>query len=381
MKVLYYYPENPLLLNQGNNARALSLLKYFKNRNFQVDFVGEGSNNFTDESISKLKEEELISEGYLLKSMTRKKNQLKYFFLYSLPNKLSGKLKDFDRARFGYRDHFNAILEKNEYDFIIISYVYWVSLINGNPNVKNAKLVIDTHDFLTSQFQNHKRFEIGKYFKKEIDTLKLFDKVLVISNEEKYIFSQFVKKEISIVTHTIEEKNSNIAVKDRKYDLVYVASNNEHNVKAAQWFFKEVFPKIDKKINICVVGRITAFCPDAENITKIDYVENLDAIYQDSKIAICPMLSGTGLKIKVVEALSFGLPIVCNERGVDGMTNKTNNGCLVTNNPEKFANYISKLSADFNFYNEIATKSKVFFNENHSVTTVYNSLDEIFTVS
>lgn len=378
MKVLYYYPENPLLLNQGNNARALSLLKYFKDRKFEVDLVGERANNFTEESISQLKELQLISEGYLLKDFKRKKNQLKYFFFYSLPNKISGKLKDFDRSRFGQRKHFNDILEKNEYDFIIISYVYWASLIKDNPNVKKAKLVIDTHDFLTSQFQNQKKFDLGKYFDKEINTLNLFDKVLVISNEEKYIFSQFVKKEIAIVTHTIEQKNSNIEIADRKYDLVYVASNNEHNVKSAKWFFEEVFPKIDKNITICVVGRITAYCPDGSNISKLEYVENLDSIYQNSKIAICPMLSGTGLKIKVVEALSFGLPIVCNERGVDGMINKTNNGCLVTNDPVKFANYISRLATDLDFYNENSVKAKQFFAENHSVETVYDTLDEVF---
>lgn len=378
MKVLYYYPENPLLLNQGNNARALALLKYFKNRKFKVDFVGEKSSNFTDQSIDQLKEEELISEGYLLKSLTRKKNQLKYFFLYSLPNKLSGKLKDFDRTRFGYKDHFSSILAKNDYDFIIISYVYWVSLIKDNPNIKNAKLVIDTHDFLTSQFQNHKRFQLGKYFEKEIETLKLFDKVLVISNEEKYIFSQFLQNEIAIVTHALPEKFTNYSGNEKKYDLVYVASNNEHNVKSAKWFFEYVFPKLDKNITICVVGRISEYCPEASNITKIEYVENLEAIYQDSKIAICPMLSGTGLKIKVVEALSFGLPIVCNERGVDGMINKTNNGCLVTNNPEKFASYITKLSTDLNYYNKNSESAKNFFIENHSVDTVYDALDEVF---
>ena len=38
------------------------------------------------------------------------------------------------------------------------------------------------------------------------------------------------------------------------------------------------------------------------NIHKIDFVEDLDAIYKHSKIAICPMLTGTGLKIKVIEA-------------------------------------------------------------------------------
>lgn len=379
MRILYFYPENPLLKNQGNNARALALLNYFKNREITVDYVGINDSNFSFDDIENLKKSNLINEGYLLKSLSRKKNQLRYFFLYSLPRKIKNEFKDFNRTRFGQEKLFDDILSKNKYDFIIISYVYWAPLLKNSANINNAKLVIDTHDFLTSQFQNQKEFQLGKYFEKEIDILNAFDKVLVISNEEKFVFSQFVKSEVSIVTHALEE-NFNTLDSSKKYDIVYVASNNDHNIKSAKWFFDEVYPKLDKKLKICVVGRIGKYFNDETNIEKIEFVEDLDSIYAQSKIAICPMLSGTGLKIKVIEAMSFGLPIVCNERGVDGLLNKTNNGCLVTNNPNEFANYIHKLNSDELFYKIQSKNAKEFFNENHSKATTYAKLDEVFKI-
>ena len=201
MKILYFYQENPLVANQGNNARALGILKYFKERNFTVDFVGEKSTVFDNYAVESLKEQQLIANGYLLKDFKRKKNQIKYFFCYSLPNKILKKIKDFDRTRFGQINNFNEILKNNSYDFVIISYAYWSRLVQDNKYIKKARLVIDTHDFLTSQFQINKNFELSKYFEKEIQLLNFFDEVVVISNEENYLFSQFVKGNVITITH------------------------------------------------------------------------------------------------------------------------------------------------------------------------------------
>ena len=66
MKILYFYPENPLLLNQGNHVRAISLLNYFKDRKIEIDFVSEQSENFSQTDIDILKNRKLISNGYLL---------------------------------------------------------------------------------------------------------------------------------------------------------------------------------------------------------------------------------------------------------------------------------------------------------------------------
>lgn len=376
MKLLYFYPENPASLNQGNNARAFALLQYFKSRNHKVDYVGIASKSFSYEDLESIKNAHLIEKGFLLRRDKRISKALSYLITYAIPNKLKGRIRDFDRTRFGHKEQFSKILKDNQYDYIIISYAYWAELIRKNKYLKEAKLIIDTHDFLSSQFQNQKRFNLGKYFCKEIEILNLFQKVWVISSDENYVFSQFVSSKVYTIPHALEPKFQLNSTK--KYDLVYVASSNEHNVKSAQWFFEKVYPKLNPNLSICVVGKINECIPELSNVTKIHFVEDLNQVYSESKVAICPMLSGTGLKIKVVEALSFGLPVVCNPRGIDGLLNKTNNGCLVAEDATTFSKHIEQLLINAHFYEQQQALAKHFFINFLSTEVVYSELDNVF---
>ena len=376
MKILYFYPENPTTSNQGNNARAFALLQYFKNRNHKIDYIGIASKSFSEVDLEAIKNANLIENGFLLKRDKRISKTLSYLFTYAIPNKLKGRIRDFDRTRFGHKNQFSKILEDNQYDYIIISYAYWAELIRENKHLKEAKLIIDTHDFLASQFQNQKRFNLGKYFNKEVELLNLFQKIWVISSDENYVFSQFVSSDVITIPHALEVKFQLNSTK--KYDLVYVASSNEHNVKSAKWFFEEVYPKLNTTLSICVVGKINEYIPELPNVTKIHFVEDLNQVYSESRVAICPMLSGTGLKIKVVEALSYGLPVVCNPRGIDGLINKTNNGCLVTVDASIFSKYIEQLLTDNNFYEQQQALAKNFFANYLSTEVVYSELDNVF---
>ena len=377
MKVLYFYPENPGFLNQGNNARAFALLQYFKTKGYKIDYVGIASKSFSYVDLEPLKTTDLIENGFLLRRDKRISKTLAYLFTYAIPNKLKGRIRNFDRTRFGHKEQFLKILKVNQYDYIIISYAYWAELIRDNKYLKNAKLILDTHDFLTSQFQNQKRFNLGKYFTKEIELLNLFQKVWVISSDENYVFSQFVSSDVITISHALNAKFQSRS-KNKKYDLVYVASSNDHNVKSAKWFFEEVYPKLNSSLSICVVGKINDHISNFPNVTKMHFAEDLNQIYSESKVAICPMLSGTGLKIKVVEALSFGLPVVCNLRGIDGLINKTNNGCLVTEDATTFSKYIELLLTDDIFYLNQQVLAKDFFEKHLSVDVVYSELDNVF---
>lgn len=379
MKILYFYPENPLLSNQGNHVRAISILNYFKDRKIEVDFVSEQSDNFSHKEIEILKSENLISAGFLLKKYKRKNNKIQYFFKYSLPNKFLNQIKLFNRIRFGHQKAFNTILKENSYDFIIISYACWAELIKNNTNLKNAKTVIDTHDFLTAQFKNHKTFQLGKFFEKEITLLKMFNKILVISIEEKYLFSQFTNSEVHLATHSLPN-NFDKTLENKKYDIIYVASENEHNKKSIKWFFEKVYPLLNKNLKILIIGSIIDSIDEYPNVEKIKFVKVLDDFYSNSKVVICPMLSGTGLKIKVIEALSFGLPVVCNDKGIDGFLNKTNNGCLVTNSPIEFSNYINELLTNLAFYEKTSNLAKEYFLHNNDTTAAYIKFDKIFQV-
>src|SRR5690606_38412236 len=160
-----------------------------------------------------------------------------------------------------------------------------------------------------------------------IQLISLFDESWLLSSDEKFIFSQFAAKTIHRFVPLMFRKNEAnlLAIAQKKYDIIYLASDNRHNIRSAEWFFKEVYPQLGTDLTICVIGRITSIIPDYKNVIKIPFVEDLSEVYSQSKVAICPMLSGTGIKVKTVEALSYGLPVVSTERGLDGLPSRFNN--------------------------------------------------------
>src|SRR3546814_174278 len=162
------------------------------------------------------------------------------------------------------------------------------------------------------------------------------------------------------------------------HDLIYVASDNPHNLIAAEWFFKEVHPRLPERLRMCVIGKISAHIADHPNVVKIPFAEDIGPYYAQSKVAICPILSGTGIKIKVVEAITHGLPVVCTTRGTDGMPDKINNGCLTGDDPQEFARNITTLLENPGFYQEQANLAAETFYRHFEKTRCYQKLDEIF---
>jgi glycosyltransferase involved in cell wall biosynthesis len=384
-KVLFFMPDNPLKKNAGNKIRALSFLQYFKSRDIHVDFVSEYFwGEWNQKDIEEFQLSALARNTFIIRRKPSKKNLLNYIFGYKIPNffyrkKLSVFTEVFpELVTFRLKKHFNRILQQNKYDYIFINYASWSSLIEENKHLNSAKTVIDTHDFLTAQHRH--RYSIGSSFQEEIRRLSLFDQVLAISVEEQYIFSQFCQTKVALAPAMLTKPTMNsLGASERKFDIIYVASKNPHNIEAANWFMTEVYPQLPSEINLCFIGQITEYIrKDHVNITLVPFAENLSSYYQDAKIAICPMLSGTGTKIKVIEALSYQLPVVCNLRGVDGMINKSDNGCLVSDDPIEFAQYILDLLNNSKLYYQQSRLAKLTFESNYEQQNCYKRLDSLF---
>lgn len=383
-RVLFFMPDNPLKKNAGNRTRALSMLSYFRSRNFEIDFVSEYFTGRWDETdITAFEQAGLANNTYVIKKKPSKGNILFYLLFYKLPNFFYQNKAWFFPLQFPelvtlrFKKAFNKLLKAKDYDYIFINYASWASLVENNPFTKSAIKVIDTHDFITAQHQ--RKNDIGQSFREEIRRISLFDIALAISVEEQYVFSQFCKNRVVLAPMMLDKPENLNAIEERSFDLIYVASDNIHNRKSANWFFNEVYPLLPTNLNICIIGQINEHLSIQDaNITLVNFAEDLSTYYQNARVALCPMLTGTGTKIKVVEALSYGLPVVCNTRGVDGLINKTNNGCLVSDDPAEFRNNIIKLLTDKSEYKKQAENASAAFYLNYEKKACYKKLDQIF---
>lgn len=383
--ILIVYPHSIFEEKDGINTRYMQLLKYFNAGGFRVDML-------TLQNFKSSWEHYPADKGGLIDELffydfkkgsrgQKQKNKMKNLwarirkripFCYAYTH-----LPDF--AYESMQVQFNQIVKKNRYDFILISYVYWANLLNWAPVKKSVKL-LDLSDFLTlNRFDGSGGdVKIGNLMEEEIRRVNLFDTVMCISEDERFFFSQFALRPRYYYVPFFMKKNNISRHPNPRYDLVFVGSDNPHNREGIKWFFDHVYPLLDESIKILIVGSVSKYIKARDNVMLFKYLEKPGDIYIGSRISICPLLGGTGLKAKVVEALSFGLPVVTTYKGVAGFPAKIDNGCLIADSPGEFANRVHKLLKDKELYDYHSRRALDFFLQNFEESKVYRQLDEIF---
>lgn len=385
-KVLVVYPHNFFAEKSGINSRYIELLRYFRAVDINVDlltlknFKSSWENNQTGPNglVDNIFFYDFKKGARWQSPKNRKQNPLAWLKKYIPFTHAYTNLPDY--AYPGMKKRFNEIIQKKHYDFIIISYVYWAGLIADKTLKGITTTVLDLSDFITlNRFDSAGGdVKIGPMIEEEIRRVNHFDKVMCISEDEKAFFSQFAQRPEYYYVPFFMEKNISPKNENIKYHIMFIGSDNPHNRKGIQWFFENVCPYLFSSIRIVIVGSITKYITPTTNVTCLPLVEKISDIYHRSKISICPLLGGTGMKIKVVEALSFGLPVVTTSKGLAGFSSKIKNGCLVADTPEKFARMIQLLLSDNDFYNQQQKHAEDFFMENFEKSTVYCQLNELF---
>ncbi|WP_163947356.1 glycosyltransferase family 4 protein [Paenibacillus sp. SYP-B3998] len=386
-KVLLIYPHNFLERNMGTNNRVYEIAKFLKSSNFSIDlFSCKNFVSTTFDEFDKYNEEDIIDKLYLYdftytQNFTRKdKIKSKLLQMLSKLLKLDTPLKTLDNwVTPTMQMQYNEILMKNEYDFIVMFYVYTGELLRTADS--KFKKIYFMEDLLSvGHYISGLSDEIGGPLNCEIDRLKQFDDIICISYDEKIFFEKILRnKNLHYLPHLINEKNNGIDTSQKTIDLLFIGYDNFYNIEGMQWFFKNVYPQLNSNINITIVGKVVEHIDlNYENVTKVGYIKDLDEIYSKTKISICPLLNGTGMKVKVIEAMSYGIPVVCTSRGVDGFPDKTRNGCIVSDNPAHFANLINQLFSDSVFYQSKSKEIMQYFKENLSMTQNISKLKDVF---
>jgi glycosyltransferase involved in cell wall biosynthesis len=137
------------------------------------------------------------------------------------------------------------------------------------------------------------------------------------------------------------------------------------NREGILWFVTTIWPMIRKAnppARLIVVGQ------DSEQIGVEDgksgiavtgFQSDLAALYQQAAIAVCPVLSGTGTRIKIIEAAMHGLPVVSTAIGAEGLTFEDGLDIVIADDPTDFAKACAGLLADARRRREIGQAARV----------------------
>lgn len=124
------------------------------------------------------------------------------------------------------------------------------------------------------------------------------------------------------------------------------------NVAAAEWFCQEVWPLVLTQLpdaRLQLVGRnptesVQALADDSVVVTGT--VPDLEPWYSRSMVCVAPLLAGGGSRLKILEALAFGRPVVATSIGVEGLDDLVGHGVRVADEPAAMAKVLTELLLD-----------------------------------
>jgi len=140
----------------------------------------------------------------------------------------------------------------------------------------------------------------------------------------------------------------------RRTELAFVGSGSHFpNADGILWFAKEVMPVLKRKgydLKVNVLGKwgkqIQALLKGTDsNIVFTGYIEDISGFLND-RISIVPIRIGSGMRMKILDSIVAGSPIVTTEKGCEGLPFVDNEDYMIADSPEKFADAIIELLND-----------------------------------
>jgi succinoglycan biosynthesis protein ExoO len=132
--------------------------------------------------------------------------------------------------------------------------------------------------------------------------------------------------------------------------VLFVGSNTAPNIDGLRWFINEAWPRISEQrlsSRLLVAGSVVwSYAPQVAGVRYLGFVPNLDDLYRRAGVVISPLRVGSGLKVKLVEALSWGKAVVATSVTTQGVGPLLDKAVVIADDPDDFASDVVALMND-----------------------------------
>lgn len=362
-------PSHPQ--NHGNRARVFKVCKALQARGYIIHFVYGGLEGLTS-----------VQETAMRRTWDH---------VYTLPGLAPGKIRSLKTHHLiddWYREDITALTQRIikvwDIRICLANYVWFSRWLEDVP--EGIPKILDTHDIFTDRDARLEGDAIkAAWFSttesEEAKALKRADVVLAIQDFEAKHFERITSSPVRILGHLTSPQfvNRKTHAKNSKLNIGLLASDNPINQHSLSLLSHEITanPDLAARCTFHLAGALsTTGAANQPFFTKHGFVDDAAAFHADMDIVINPNIGGTGLKIKSVDALSYGVPFVATSDAMVGI--ETTEPQHLHTDVAALCNGLLSLAANPENLSALAATSHDVFTRYHTVQM--QTLDDLFPI-
>jgi len=218
----------------------------------------------------------------------------------------------------------------------------------------------------------------------------VFDTVLAVCETDKQALLQAAGRalRIHLVPIAIDTDEVRLLVRHPDADrILHLATLLwPPNVDGLLWFLRDVLPRVQARrpqVGVDVVGlgppsAVRAAARADTHVQVTGYVADLKPFVDRAAVMVVPLRAGAGMRVRILNGLAQGLPIVTTSIGCEGIAAVHERHLLIADTPEAFAESVVRLLTDQVLARGLALNGRQLVEEEYDCRSVFRQLDEVY---
>lgn len=232
-------------------------------------------------------------------------------------------------------------------------------------------------------------YEWFKYYLYEKSVFQKFDKIFAVCERDRQLFTKITNgKKIDILPPVIENKKL-MKIKKEDNTLLFAGTLFWHpNRDGTMWFLKKVYPKIQEKkpgIKLWIIG---PYLPNFKPIELkgVEYLgpkspQEVEYFMNRASVFICPITYGTAIRVKILKAMSCGIPVISTVDGAKGLDLSDGKELLIAYTADEFIQKTIRLLKDNKLRQRLIKNGRKFIKENYSEEKLRKAISRVNSLS
>ncbi len=363
LRILVLCTKFPFPPKDGGSVAMMSMIQGFAKAGHQVSVLSMNTpKHFVDlQSLPK----EMVS----LADFTAVEVNTKVSIVDALANLLFSK-ESYHVKRFtskAFREELVDMLKKRSFDVVQLETLFMTPYINSiKEHAPKALIALRAHNVEHEIWSRRATNELNPLKKVVLETTAIriqayeeqvlsrgqYDVLVPITGRDAGVLKNMGNKAPDYVCPAGIEENiaTTTGPAEQWPSLFYIGALDwEPNLEGMRWFLKQVWPKIRKKypdLKLYIAGRNTPkelYAVRDPQVVVSGEVDSAADFIRPKGIMIVPILSGSGMRVKILEGMSHGKPIVATPLAAEGLGVRSGEHLYLAQEPQAFADAVSTL--------------------------------------